>query len=231
MVFAIEAHSDIGGIVGTLLVKRVLYIGPHLATQSRIAIDHVLYSSHRGVIIRIWIDAEPQFCRIDVNGLVAKDRPTDVSTHIAYAGDRPQFLTGAGDNAAHLGMRGPWRAFKPYAQIRFLKSRDCFTLSHKWNGDNGCHHQDDDCQIGKPRTFDRARQVALIAALHPCDHRRLSNFQAGLGKQKHTQSGGYRHCHDHRSNDSQHIRNSHGLEQRSRRALNEEDRHDNQQGN
>ncbi len=79
-------------------------IGDQLALESRVAVDHPLNRRERGVVVGIWLDADPDLAGIDRDHLVRRDRPAQVRTDAADPRQATQLGARLSDDPAHLGM-------------------------------------------------------------------------------------------------------------------------------
>jgi hypothetical protein len=80
----------------------------NVGLKARIAADDLGDCRHGVVIVRVRIDAHPQFARVDVNHPVRCQGATDVGTDILDAGHFNQLGTDAGGDALHLGQGDAW---------------------------------------------------------------------------------------------------------------------------
>ncbi len=112
---AVDADDQRGAGPGEDLLDPLAEIGQQVAVEAGIAVDDGLDLGHRGVVVDLGIEADPELGEVGADDLVGHLGPADVGAEVAHAGDGPQLLAGPLGDADH-GLERRARLLHPVHQ-------------------------------------------------------------------------------------------------------------------
>ena len=118
---AADADDDGLAAAGQDLADALLEIGLDVATEPRVALDHLVDLVERLVVVDLGVDADPVLAEVDADHLVGGQGLADVGAEVADPGDGPQLLAGRGGDADLLGMGGAGRGHPVHQEVALLE--------------------------------------------------------------------------------------------------------------